>query len=80
MAQGVGQALEESIVDRGDVDELVLIAAVWVNPEADDEDAVFANNRIAMLEALRNAVGGLPIAADFIAAAQSPFNPFYSPA
>ena len=30
----------------------LLIAAVWVNPEADDEDAVYANNEAATLAAL----------------------------
>ena len=80
MAQGVGQALDESVIDVGDVDNLVLIAAVWVNPNADDEAEVFRNNQVATHEALQKAVQGLPKAADFMVAAKAPFNPFFRPA
>jgi len=79
VAQGVGQALEESVIDNGDVDNLVLIAAVWVNPDADDEAQVFHNNRDATLDALRKAVLRLPHIAEFVSAARSPFNPFFRP-
>jgi len=80
VAKGVGEALEESVIDVSDVDNLVLIAAVWVNPNADDEAEVFRNNKVATHEALQKAVRGLPKAADFMSAAQNPFNPFFRPA
>jgi 5,6,7,8-tetrahydromethanopterin hydro-lyase len=80
VAQGVGQAIEESVIDINDVDHLVLIAAVWVNPNADDEGAVFHNNQVATHEALQKAVQGLPKASEFVTAARAPFNPFYRPA
>ena len=80
VAQGVGQALEESLIDSGEVDNLVLIAAVWVNPNADDEMEVFRNNRTATLEALRKAAHGLPTVSEFVDAARSPFNAFFRPA
>ncbi|MDZ4826058.1 MAG: formaldehyde-activating enzyme, partial [Actinomycetota bacterium] len=48
VAAGVIDALRAEIVAP---DEL-LIAAVWVNPDADDEEAVFANNRDATRAAL----------------------------
>jgi len=80
VAQGVGQALEESVIDNGDVDNLVLIVAVWVNPKADDEPEVFRNNRVATLEALRRAVERRPRVHEFVSAARTPFNPFFRPA
>ena len=80
VAQGVGQALEESVIDRAAVDDLLLIAAVWVNPDADDEDQVFRNNQLATLEALRKAVERRPLVSEFVSAARSPFNPFFRPA
>lgn len=79
VAQGIGQALEQSVIDNGDVDNLVLIAAVWVNPGADDEAQVFQNNRVATLDALRKAVLRRPDVAEFVSAARSPFNPFFRP-
>ena len=79
VARGVGQALEQSVVDESDVGNLVLIAAVWVNPDADDEAKVYANNRAATLEALRRAVEKRPSAEEFLLAARSPCNPFFRP-
>lgn len=80
VAKGVGQALEESVIDIDAVGDLVLIVAVWVNPSADDEDQVFHNNEVAAHEALQKAVKGLPTASEFVTAAQKPFNPFFTPA
>ena len=57
--------------------DLVLIAAVWVNPAAGDEDAVFANNREATLTALRNGRDGAPSVDDVLAARDDPWNPFF---
>jgi 5,6,7,8-tetrahydromethanopterin hydro-lyase len=80
VAKGVGQALEESVIDVDAVGDLVLIVAVWVNPNADDEGQVFRNNEVAAHEALLKAVKGLPTASEFVTAAQKPFNPFFTPA
>ena len=79
VAKGIGQALSESVIDNAEVDDLVLIAAVWVNPEADDEAEVFANNERATFEALSKAVQGRPRPEEFTVAAKTPFNPFFTP-
>ena len=57
----------------------MLIAAVWVDPAADDADAVFANNRGATLGALRAGAEGLPTAEDVVAGAAEVWNPFFRP-
>lgn len=80
VAKGIGEALAESVIDGGEANELVLIVAVWVNPEADDAEQVFSNNHVATLEALRKARQGQPSAQEFAAAAKAPFNPFFVPA
>jgi 5,6,7,8-tetrahydromethanopterin hydro-lyase len=77
VAAGVGAALAEGVIERGEAGELVLIAAVWVNPEAAGEEAVFANNREATLTALRNGRAGLPAVDDVLAARDDPRNPFF---
>ncbi len=77
VAAGVADAVEEGIIDGGRVTELALIAAVWVNPAASDEEAVFANNREATATALRNARGGAPSVDDVLAARAEPWNPFF---
>jgi 5,6,7,8-tetrahydromethanopterin hydro-lyase len=77
VARGVALALEEDVIGRGDIATLVLIAAVWVDPEADDAQQIYGNNTTATFQALRNGALGGPAAGDFLAAARSPFNPFF---
>ncbi len=77
VGRGVGLALEEGVIDRAEVSELVLIAAVWVNPAADDAKAVYENNVTATLQALRSGRAGGPGIDEFLAAARSPFNAFF---
>lgn len=79
VARGVGLAVEEGVIDRGEAGELVLIAAVWVNPAADDPRAVYENNTTATLRALRNGKSGGPGIDEFLTAARAPFNPFFEP-
>src|SRR5215469_13674870 len=52
VAGGVADAVSEGIVSEADADDLLLIAAVWVNPAARDAAKVYANNRAATTAAL----------------------------
>jgi 5,6,7,8-tetrahydromethanopterin hydro-lyase len=77
VAAGVIDAIESDTVTLpGD---LVLIAAVWVDPKARDEAAVFANNREATYAALTLGIAGLPAEDDVLAAKDDIWNPFYRP-
>jgi 5,6,7,8-tetrahydromethanopterin hydro-lyase len=60
------------------LDELVLLVAVWVNPSAEDEGAVYANNRQATFQSLRRGAEGGADLAPFLRAARQPFNPYFS--
>jgi len=77
VAAGVADAVAEGIIDGGRVAELALIAAVWVNPAAADEQAVYENNRRATVTALRNARDGAPLVDAVLAARDEPWNPFF---
>jgi 5,6,7,8-tetrahydromethanopterin hydro-lyase len=77
VATGVALALEDGTIDASDCGDLVLIAAVWVNPEADDAEAVYANNTEAMFQSLRNGKAGFPTVEEFLLAGKDPWNPFY---
>jgi len=77
VAAGVAEAVAQGVVPREQVAELALIAAVWVNPAASDEHAVFTNNRAATLAALRNGRDGAPPVDDVLAARDDPWNPFF---
>ncbi len=76
VAAGVGQAHLDGHIPP-DSESQVLIAAVWVNPSANDEEAVFANNRAAMRVALAMAHSEAPHTGRAIAAMTDPSNPYF---
>jgi len=79
VAAGVADAVAAGTVAAADVDDLLLIAAVWVNPDARDGDAVFANNRRATATALSNGAARAPAVDEVLAARGAPSNPYYTP-
>lgn len=79
IAAGVADALANGTVTEAQADSHVVIAAVWVNPAADDDESVYRNNRESSRAALENGAQQLPKAADVIAARNSPSNPFFTP-
>ena len=76
VAAGVVDAQRKGALLPGDVDDLVLVAAVWVNPAADDEEAVYENNAQAMLAALIAGREGLP-RIETVLDAGEPRNPYF---
>jgi 5,6,7,8-tetrahydromethanopterin hydro-lyase len=80
VACGVADAVADGIISAGDVADLVIIAAVWVNPAASDAGLIFANNRAAMRNALRAGRDGIPSVEDVLAMRDRPENPYYQPA
>ena len=79
LAVGVADALAEGAIDPARVDDLLLLAAVWVDWEAGDAERVYANNRAATLAALRAGATGEPTVAAVLEARGRPTNPFFSP-
>ena len=80
VAGGVADAVADGVISAEDAEELLLIAAVWVNPAAKNADLVYRNNRAATRNALANGVAGTPEVADVLAARHAPHNPFFTPA
>jgi 5,6,7,8-tetrahydromethanopterin hydro-lyase len=79
VSAGVMDAVADEIVTEVDAATHLLIAAVWVNPEAADENAVFENNRAATREALRTGRDGHPSVAHALAVRHAPHNAYYRP-
>lgn len=80
VAGGVADAVAAGTIAAADADDLLLIAAVWVNPEARDAELVYANNRAAAAAALAAAVAGTPTVEQALGARERPYNPFYEAA
>jgi 5,6,7,8-tetrahydromethanopterin hydro-lyase len=79
VAGGVADAVASGCVPPAEADGLVLVAAVWVAPEARDADAVYRNNRAATRAALEAGRRGAPALDDVLAARARPANPFFAP-
>lgn len=79
VAAGVADAVADGVISEADSDTHVVITAVWVNPAADDADAVYRNNREATRTALANGAALLPELSEIISARERPWNPFYTP-
>jgi 5,6,7,8-tetrahydromethanopterin hydro-lyase len=78
VAAGVIAALRKGIVREEHADDLLLIAAVWVDPGAKAANAVYTNNEAATLAALAAGRDSLPSLREVLDAG-APENPFYKP-
>jgi 5,6,7,8-tetrahydromethanopterin hydro-lyase len=76
VARGVTEAVRAGVVPAGEIDDLLLIAAVWVDPEAGDEEAVYEHNAEATRLALEAGARALPRLEDVLAAGE-PWSYFF---
>jgi 5,6,7,8-tetrahydromethanopterin hydro-lyase len=79
VASGVADAVAAEILSEEEADRLVLVAAVWVDPAADDATAVFGNHREAVRSSLIIGRAGLPAARDAASKRNVAWNPHYRP-
>ena len=77
VAGGVCDAVLDGVISAATAADRLLIVAVWVNPGADDEDAVYANNRKATATALRHGSLGLPTVDTVLEAGAAPWNAYF---
>lgn len=79
VAAGVADALAEGVLSPEIALAGLCIAAVWVDPEAADAEAVFTNNRRATRLALARGRAGDPALDAVLAARAHPHNPYFNP-
>ena len=77
VARGVLESVAEGTIPQGSVEDLALIAAVWVDWAASDEEEVYANNVEATRAALAAAAEGRPPLEELLAIRGEPENPFF---
>ena len=75
VAAGVARAVAQGLV--ADPMAWLCLAAVWVAPDAADEQAVYANNAEATYRAVQAAVQGRPRLEDVLAESHHPWNAFF---
>jgi 5,6,7,8-tetrahydromethanopterin hydro-lyase len=80
VAAGLTRALLDGVLPAEAEDSWLSIALVWVDWNADDADAVYANNKVAAQAAAQRAMtAGWPTRAQLASALASVSNPFYTP-
>jgi 5,6,7,8-tetrahydromethanopterin hydro-lyase len=77
VARGVLDAVADGTIPAAEVDDLLLIAAAWIDWEAADEEAVYAANAEATRAALGGSVAGVPALDELLALRGEPANPFF---
>ena len=77
IATGVQAVMDAGYLDAGDAKTWGIIAAVWVNPEAHDNNAVRSNNATAIVEGIIRALADGPTSAELAAAAKALSNPYF---
>ena len=77
LAAGITEAVTEGLIPADELENLLIIAAIWVNPQVNDLDECFGNQRKAALGAVRAGLAGCPSPAEL--AATTIANPFYAP-
>lgn len=77
VARGVLEAVADGVVPAGEADDLLLVAAVWVDWVAEDEEEVYAGNVEATRGALATSAGGRPAIEELLTLRAEPENPFF---
>jgi 5,6,7,8-tetrahydromethanopterin hydro-lyase len=79
VASGMLWAVADGIIAADQVDVLVLIAAVWVNPAAADESLVYENNRARTRDALAAGAQRLSTLTEALEFRDRALNAYYLP-
>jgi len=77
VAQGVLDSVANGVIPAAEVDDLVLIAAVWVDWAAEVEEEIYAGNVEATRDALAAGAEGRPAIDELLALRAEPENPFF---
>jgi 5,6,7,8-tetrahydromethanopterin hydro-lyase len=77
VARGVLDAVADGLVPAAEVDDLLLVAAVWVDWAAEDEEEVYAGNAEATRAALAASAEGRPPIDELLSLRAEPENPFF---
>jgi 5,6,7,8-tetrahydromethanopterin hydro-lyase len=77
VAGGVADAVADGVIPAHESNELMLIASVWIDPAALDDEAVYLNVRAATRMALEFGEQGLPHIEPILAARSTPWNPHF---
>jgi 5,6,7,8-tetrahydromethanopterin hydro-lyase len=80
VAKAVADSVADGTIPEGAVDDLMIIASVFVHPSAVDRQRVYINNYKAMRHAIRKAIEGRPTVEEILENKERSKHPFkYTP-
>jgi len=80
VAKAVADSVADGTVPEGAVDDLMIIASVFVHPSTVDRQRVYINNYKAMRHAIRKAIEGRPTVEEILENKERSKHPFkYTP-
>jgi 5,6,7,8-tetrahydromethanopterin hydro-lyase len=77
VARGVLAAVDDGVIPTGQVDDLLLIAAVWIGWDASNEEAVYQNTVEATRMSLARGARGEPRLEEVLVERDNPGNAFF---
>jgi 5,6,7,8-tetrahydromethanopterin hydro-lyase len=81
VAAGILEGISLGLLSHDEATRSVLIVSAWVDPGVGivHQDAVFDNNRLALLDALASATAGRPTVTEILDDTGGFYNPFFEP-
>ena len=78
VARAVVHSVRDGVIAEGDVDDLCIIAGVFIHWDAKDDKKIFDYNYQATKEAIARALGSEPKVSEIISASETARHPFAS--
>ncbi|HEW93673.1 MAG TPA: formaldehyde-activating enzyme, partial [Thermoprotei archaeon] len=79
IAKAVADSVEEGIIPKDKVDDLVIICGLFIHPKASDPDKVFKYNYEAVKLAIKRAMNLEPKVDEILEKKDKVEHPFYKP-
>lgn len=76
VAKAVADSVAEGVIPQDQAEDLVCVCGVFIHPAAEDDKKIYEYNYQATKDAIANAMGNKPSAAEMIAGKDSAEHPF----
>ncbi|HVP03562.1 MAG TPA: formaldehyde-activating enzyme [Solirubrobacteraceae bacterium] len=76
VSRAVVDAVQEGIIPRDEVDDLVLVVSVFIHWDAEDDQKIYDNNYQAVKDSIARAIGGEPSVDKVLAETPQARHPF----
>lgn len=76
VAKAVADSVAKGVIPQSQAEDLVIVCGVFIHPQAADDKKIYEYNYKATLDAIANAMGNKPSAAEMVAGKDKAKHPF----